>query len=91
MQKISIVWLKRDLRLSDHEPLAAAIRDIRTRNGRHDDPFVIEEMVELFSALYGGVQLRMIKHPALTIGALSDRIVGVIECALYGDCQVGSP
>jgi deoxyribodipyrimidine photo-lyase len=26
VQKISIVWLKRDLRLSDHEPLAAAIR-----------------------------------------------------------------
>lgn len=26
MQKISIVWLKRDLRLSDHEPLAEAIR-----------------------------------------------------------------
>lgn len=25
MQKISIVWLKRDLRLSDHEPLAEAI------------------------------------------------------------------
>lgn len=69
--------------------LAAAIRDIRTRNGRHDDPFVIEEMVELFSALYGGVQLRMIKHPELTIGGLSDRIAGVIECALYDDCHVG--
>ncbi|RIW12790.1 deoxyribodipyrimidine photo-lyase [Algoriphagus lacus] len=26
MQKISIVWLKRDLRLSDHQPLAEAIR-----------------------------------------------------------------
>lgn len=26
MQKISIVWLKRDLRLSDHEPLSKAIR-----------------------------------------------------------------
>lgn len=26
MQKISIVWLKRDLRLSDHEPLSEAIR-----------------------------------------------------------------
>lgn len=26
MQKISIVWLKRDLRLSDHEPLAKAIQ-----------------------------------------------------------------
>ena len=26
MQKIAVVWLKRDLRLSDHEPLATAIR-----------------------------------------------------------------
>jgi AcrR family transcriptional regulator len=77
--------------LIGRQGLAAAIRDIRTLNGKQDDRGAIEEMVELFSALYGGVQLRMIKHPALTIDALSDRIVGVIECALYDDCRVGSP
>lgn len=76
--------------LVGRQGLAAAIRDIRMRNGHDDDPGTIEEMVELFSALYGGVQLRMIKHPELIVDALSDRIVGVIECALYDDCQVGS-
>ena len=76
--------------LMGRQELAAAIRDIRMRNGQHDDPDAIEEMVELFSALFGGVQLRMIKHPELTVGALADRIVGVIECALYDDGQVGS-
>jgi TetR/AcrR family transcriptional repressor of uid operon len=76
--------------LIGRQGLAAAIRDIRTRNGHQDDPGAIEEMVELICALYGGVQLRMIKHPALTIGAFAERIAGVIECALYDDCRVGS-
>ena len=65
--------------------LASAIRDIRRRAGHDDHPGAIDEMVELISAMYGGVLMRSITNPAVDANALADRIVKVIEATLYGD------
>lgn len=65
--------------------LASAIRDIRRRAGYDDHPGAIDEMVELISAMYGGVLMRSITNPAVDANALADRIVKVIEATLYGD------
>ncbi len=64
--------------------LAYAIRDIRVCAGHDDHPDTIDEMVELFSALYGGVLMRSITNPSVAPNALADRIVSVIEATLYG-------
>lgn len=64
--------------------LASAIRDIRRRAGYDDHPGAIDEMVELISAMYGGVLMRSITNPAVDANALADRIVKVIDATLYG-------
>lgn len=71
--------------------LASAIRDIRRRAGYDDHPGAIDEMVELISAMYGGVLMRSITNPAVDANALADRIVKVIEATLYGDVPEAAP
>lgn len=71
--------------------LASAIRDIRRRAGHDDHPGAIDEMVELISAMYGGVLMRSITNPAVDANALADRIVKVIEATLYGDVPEAAP
>ena len=63
--------------------LAAAIREIRQRSGFQDDRATIDGMVELFSALFGGLLLRSITNPTLDAEALTARIVRIIEATLY--------
>ncbi len=49
-------------------------------------------MVELISAMYGGVLMRSgITNPAVDANALADRIVEVIEATLYGDVPEAAP
>ena len=67
--------------------LAKVIGEIRSRAGFVDDRATIDGMVELFSALFGGVLMRPITNPALNAGTLSSRIVHIIERALYGDAD----
>lgn len=71
--------------------LASAIRDIRRRAGYDDHPGAIDEVVELISAMYGGVLMRSITNPAVDANALADRIVKVIEATLYGDVPEAAP
>ena len=47
--------------------LAAAIRDVRSRSGYIDDEPIIEGIVELFSALFGGVLLRSITNQSFRV------------------------
>lgn len=65
--------------------LAAAICEIRSRSGYIDDESIIEGIVELFSALFGGVLLRSITNPGLDSEALTSRIVRIIEATLYAN------
>ncbi|MBN8440914.1 MAG: TetR/AcrR family transcriptional regulator [Thauera sp.] len=63
--------------------LAAVIREIRLRSGHTDDERIIDGIVELFSALFGGVILRSITNPALDAEAFISRLVCVIDATLH--------
>ena len=63
--------------------LAAVIREIRLRSGHTDDESTIDGILELFSALFGGVLLRSITNPRLDAEALISRLVSVIDATLY--------
>lgn len=80
-----VARIVRDADSVAREGLAAAIREIRTRSGLVDDEFIINGIVELFSALFGGVLIRSITNPALDAEALTGRFVRIIEATLYAN------
>jgi len=80
-----VAKIVRDADAVAREGLAAAIREIRSRSGFFDDEFIIDGVVELFSALFAGVLIRSITNPALDAEALTSRFVRIIEATLYAN------
>lgn len=80
-----VAQIVRDADAVARKGLTAAIREIRSRSGFVDDELIIDGIVELLSALFGGVLIRGITNPALDAEALTSSFVRIIEAALYAN------